>query len=70
MIKRDYYMTRRDDVKLYKTYSDENYYIIQDQTGFKYAFAIDVESSNYTYTETQEKIELPEQENEEVQDNE
>lgn len=57
MIKREFYKERKDGVKLYKTYSDENYKIKQIETGNIYDVAIDVESANYTYEETSEKIE-------------
>lgn len=58
MIKRDLYYTRPDGINLYKTYSDENYYIEQEQTGIKYKSAIDVENTLYTYIET--NIPIPE----------
>lgn len=59
MIKREYYKTRKKDgVKLYRTYSDENYKIKQIETGFIFDEAIDVESSTYTYEETDELIEI------------
>ena len=56
MIKKEFYRTREDGVDLYKTYSDEDFTIKQDQTGNVYDEAIDVSSSNFTYTETDEKI--------------
>ena len=56
MIKRDFYMTRKDGVNLYKTYSDSNMYIIQNETGVKYSEAVDVENAPYTYSETNELI--------------
>ena len=58
MIKREFYKERNDGVKLYKTYSDENYRIQKVGTDEIYDKAIDVESSNYEYIETDEKIEL------------
>ena len=51
MIKTEFYTTRPDGVKLYRTYSDSGFYIEQN-TGAVYAEAIDVENSEYTYTET------------------
>lgn len=57
MIKREYYTTRKDGVKLYKTYSDKGVYILQVQTNMEYDIAIDVESSNYVYVETDKLIE-------------
>lgn len=57
MIKVEYYKTRKDNVKLYKTYSDENYKIQKLGTNEIYDEAIDVENSDYEYIETNEKIE-------------
>lgn len=65
MIQKELFMTREDGVNLYKTYSDEGFYIIQNETGYKYDAAIDVENAPYTYSESDEKIELPEEEKEE-----
>lgn len=52
MIQTELYQTRSDGVKLYRTYSDANMLVRQDQTGAEYSEAIDVENSGYTYTET------------------
>ena len=60
-LKKEFYRTREDGVNLYRNYSDEGYYIIQNETGAKYEEAIDVEDAPYTYTETDEKIEVPEE---------
>ena len=57
MVVKEFYLTREDGVNLYRSYSNEGFYIIQDQTGNKYEEAIDVENSPYTYTETDEKVE-------------
>lgn len=56
MIVREYFKTRNDGVRLYRTYSDENYMIKQVETGVVYDEAIDVEGAPYTYIETEEKI--------------
>ena len=56
MIKTKFYKTREDGVNLYLTQSDSGFYIINDQTGGKYASAVDIENIGYTYTETNEKI--------------
>ena len=53
MIVREYYATRKDGVRLFRTYSDAGYMIRQEQTGIEYAEAIDVENAPYTYTETE-----------------
>ena len=57
MIKKELFKTRTDGVKLYRTYSDEDYRIKQVETGNIYDEAIDVENVDYTYIETEEKIE-------------
>ena len=61
MIVREFYKTREDEVNLYRTYSDENYKIRQIETGAIYDEAIDVENAEYTYEETEEKIEIIEE---------
>ena len=63
MIVREFYKEREDRVKLYRTYSDENYKIRQNETGIIYDDAIDVEESQYTYTET----DIPTENNEETE---
>ena len=60
MIVTEYYMTRKDGVVLNRTYSDEGFYIVQNETGIKYAEAVDVEGAPYTYTETDELVEIEE----------
>ena len=57
MIVREYFMTRRDGVKLYKTYSDQNKYIRKVGTEEEYDIAIDIENASYTYEETEKEIE-------------
>ena len=56
MIRKDFYMTRKDGVNLFRTYSDQDYKIRQIETGNIYIDAIDVEDANFTYEETTEKI--------------
>ena len=63
MIKKEYFMTRADGVKLYRTYSDINHYIRQVETGNIYFDAIDIEGASYTYEETDELIGEQEVEN-------
>ena len=65
MIRIEFYKKREDGVKLYRTYSDEEYKIRQIETGNIYDEAIDIEKNDYTYEETLEKIE----ENEEYERN-
>lgn len=58
MIKREYFKTRADGVKLFRTYSSEGFYIKQLPTDIEYAEAIDVEDAPYTYAETDTLIEV------------
>ena len=60
MIKREFYKERNDGVKLYKTYSDENYRIRKVGTDEIYDEAIDIENTSFEYEETTEKIETEE----------
>lgn len=57
MIRKELYKTRDDGIKLYRTYSDNNFMIKQIETGEIYQEAIDVESSTYIYEETKIPIE-------------
>ena len=65
MIQREFYTQRKDGVKLYRTYSDAEMMIRQNETGVEYAEAIDIEGASYTYTETETPIEKPEMTTEE-----
>ena len=65
MIQREFYTQRKDDVKLYRTYSDAGMMIRQNETGAEYAEAVDVTDAPYTYTETETKIKVPEMTTEE-----
>lgn len=56
MIIREFYMTRKDGINLYKTLSDKKVYIIKQGTNEKYDDAIDIESAPYIYEETEEII--------------
>lgn len=69
MVRKEFYETRPDGVNLYRTYSDEGFYIIQNETGAEYAEAIDVENAPYTYSESNKKIEEPEGDTAAEQDN-
>ena len=57
MIIKEFYITRKDGVNLYKTYSNEGYMIQKAGTEELYAEAIDIESARYEYIETDQKIE-------------
>ena len=54
MIKTEFYKTL-NGINLYRTYSDEGYFITRD--GEMYEEAIDPEGSGRTYSETDEVIE-------------
>ena len=58
MIVREFYMTRKDGVNLYRTYSDANKYIKKVGTNEEYSEAIDIEGAPYTYEETNKEIEV------------
>jgi hypothetical protein len=55
MIVKEFYKTRGDGVRLYRTYSDEGLMIQKVGTDELYDEAIDVENAPYTYTETDRK---------------
>lgn len=44
--------------KLIRHYSDTGMLLLQNETGIKYADAIDVVPCQYTYTETEEPVEV------------
>lgn len=56
MIITEFYLTRKDGITLYKSYSDRGFYIRQIETGNVYSEAIDVENASYTYEEIEDKI--------------
>ena len=66
MIKTEFFMTRNDNVILVKTYSTENKYIKQVETGLEYDEAVDIgekvgeeyKPTKYTYVETDKEIEV------------
>lgn len=57
MIIREFFKTRLDKVKLFRTSSDSDKTIIRND-GVEYDEAIDVEDAPYTYTESDHEIEL------------
>jgi hypothetical protein len=61
MIVKEFYKTRADGVDLYRTYSDKGLRIHKVGTDEIYDEAIDVASAPYGYVETDDPIELPEQ---------
>ena len=64
MVVKEFYRTREDGVNLYKSFSDEGFYINKLGTDEVYSEAIDVEYAPYVYVETAEKIETEEPEHE------
>ena len=69
MIKTEFFMKRSDDVILVKTYSTENKYIKQVETGLEYDEAVDIgekigedyKPTRYTYEETDKEIKVEEE---------
>ena len=69
MIKTEFFMKRNDNVILVKTYSTENKYIRQVETGLEYDEAIDIgekvgenyKPTKYTYEETDKEIKVEEE---------
>lgn len=56
MIIKEFYKTRNDGVNLYKTYSDNGLMIQKVGTDEVYNEAIDIESSDFAYMETDKPI--------------
>ena len=50
-IKKEFIAETADGVKLYRTFSDENRKILQNETGIIYDDAVDVENAVFTYSE-------------------
>ena len=57
MIVKESYATRKDGVKLSKTYSDNSVYIRKVGTDEIYSEAIDVEDAPFEYEETEKRFE-------------
>lgn len=57
MIVKEFYITRKDGVNLYRTYSDARVKIRKVGTEEVYDEAIDIENAPFTYEETSELIE-------------
>ena len=57
MVVKEFYRVREDGVILYRSFSDEGFYIQKIGTNEVYSEAIDVETAPYEYVETTEKIE-------------
>lgn len=55
-IVREYYATRKDKVKLHRTYSDNNKMIRKIGTSEEYIEAVDVENAPFEYEETDKDI--------------
>lgn len=61
MVSKEFYKTRKDGVNLYRTYSDQDLQIQKVGTNEIYDEAIDIETANYEYVETDMPIERPEE---------
>lgn len=57
MVNKEFYRTREDGVRLYRSYSDQNFYIQKLGTNEVYSEAIDVEDAPFVYIETNTPIE-------------
>ena len=57
MVIKEYFRTREDGVRLYKSYSDKGVYIHKIGTDEEYTEAIDIEGAPYEYEETERPIE-------------
>ena len=66
MIYKKLYGKRKDGTKLYRIFSNKGMMILQNETGTKYAEAIDVENAPYTYTETDKPIPTEEEDMTEI----
>ena len=50
-IKKEFVAETAEGVILYRTFSDENRKILQNETGLIYDDAVDVENAKFTYSE-------------------
>lgn len=66
MIIKEFYETRKDGVRLYRTYSDKGVYIHKVGTNEEYTEAIDVEGAPFVYEETDKPIEKTEEDGERI----
>ena len=55
-----------NDGTLIKHYSDAGFMLLQNETGIKYSDPVDVVPCRYTYTETDELIEIEEDNHDEM----
>ena len=62
MVKKEFYRIREDGVALYISRSENGFYIQKVGTNEIYTEAIDVEHAPYKYVETDQKIEVEEDE--------
>lgn len=60
MIIKEFFRTREDGVRLFKSYSDKGVYIRKIGTDEEYSEAIDIEGAPYEYEETDKPIEKEE----------
>ena len=66
MIVKEYYGTRKDEVRLYKTYSDNNKIIHKIGTDEEYDIANDVENAPFEYEERDKDIQKIDEESKEI----
>lgn len=56
MVIREFYLTREDGINLYRIYSDKGFEIKKVGTNEVYSESIDVEDAGFEYVETNRKI--------------
>lgn len=61
MVVTEHYSTRADGIELVRTYSDKGMKLLQVETGITYDEAIDVSPCKFTYMETDEPAEIPDE---------
>jgi len=55
-IQKEFLRTRSDGVKLFRTYSDADKFIVQTETGAILREAVDIETATFNYSESDEAI--------------
>lgn len=56
MLRTELFVTKEDGTNLYRTFSDQGFFILQNETGILYEEAVEEENRGFTYTETDQLI--------------
>ncbi len=56
-IVKEFVLKRDDGKEIYRCYSDDHRYVIQNETGLKFEVAEDIYPCKYTYSESEEYLE-------------